>query len=122
MYYRIKNSLDAKALANKLYQEGKELCFVADRIVQIITVLDENYGSDRKPFDMGGYVLYFPTTDVYQREIGNILEFYHINPDGCEYQETIGEKPVNGMEWKEELFLLSSDDSLVLVYPMEAGK
>lgn len=122
MYYRIKNSLDAKALANKLYQEGAEMCLVADRLLEIINVLDGNYGSHRKPFDMGGYVLYFPATDVYQREIGNILDFYHINPDSYEYLETIGGKPVNGVEWKEELFLLSSDDSLVLVYPMEAGK
>ncbi|MCM1224893.1 MAG: hypothetical protein NC548_61635 [Lachnospiraceae bacterium] len=120
MYQRIKNRLDAGFLLGEMKAEGKNV-FVGERIMELTGVLDDSYGADRKAHDMGGYILYFPDAKSYEDAIVDIWEFYHIEPTLYEYAEYIGGSGENGIQWIEKLFLLSSDDSLVLVYPQEAG-
>lgn len=113
MYYRIKDSLDAKVLTGEMMAADNGMSAVAERIKKAVSVLDGSYGAYRKSVDMGGYVLYFPNQQTYREHISDILEFYHLNADDYEYSEEIG----NG--WRETLYLLSSDDSLVLIYQQE---
>lgn len=119
MYYRIKNRLDAKFLLEDMRETGENV-FVADRIMELVGILDDAYGAGRKAHDMGGYILFFPDADTYERTAVDIWEFYNLEPRGFEYMECIGESEFNDIQWVEKLFLLSSDDSLVLVYPQES--
>ena len=84
MYYRIKNQLDAEMLAEEF--EPKETgSLVMKRIVEIVETPDSAYGVERKSHDMGGYILYFPDVQTYQKSIGKIEEFHQIRRDICEY-------------------------------------
>lgn len=121
MYQRIKNRLDAKFLLADMRAQDKNV-FVGDRILELAGVLDDAYGGNRKAHDMGGYILYFPDAQTYENTVVDIWEFYNIEPTLYEYMEYIGESESNDIHWVEKLFLLSSDDSLVLVYPQEAGQ
>lgn len=121
MYQRIKNRLDAGFLLEEMRKQGKD-AFVGERIAELADVLDDAYGAVRKAHDMGGYILYFPNAQTYEDTIVDIWEFYHIEPTLYEYMECIGKSTSGNIEWIEKLFLLSSDDSLVLIYPQEAGK
>lgn len=121
MYQRIKNRLDAKFLLADMRAQGKNV-FVGDRILELAGVLDDAYGGNRKAHDMGGYILYFPDAQTYEDTVVDIWEFYNIEPTLYEYMEYIGESESNDTQWVEKLFLLSSDDSLVLVYPQKAGQ
>lgn len=121
MYYRIKNSLDARMLAEKINGNVKD-SIVAERIVEQIEVLDDAYGRHRTPYAMGGYILYFPNEKDYNKMIGEICEFYNISLNEYEYSEIIGEKPIGNTEWWEELFMLSSDDALVMIHPKEVNQ
>lgn len=119
MYQRIKNRLDAKFLLADMRAQNKNV-FVGDRILELAGVLDDAYGGNRKAYDMGGYILYFPDAQTYEDTIVDIWEFYNIEPSLYEYMEYIGESESSDIQWVEKLFLLSSDDSLVLVYPQES--
>lgn len=119
MYQRIKNRLDAKFLLADMREQGKDV-FVGDRILELAGVLDDAYGGNRKAHDMGGYILYFPDAQTYENTVVDIWEFYNIEPTLYEYMEYIGESESSDIQWVEKLFLLSSDDSLVLVYPQES--
>ena len=114
MYLRIKNRLDAKMLLIDLNKDEKNN-EIASRIAELAGTLDDNYGSLRPSYGMGGYILFFPDVLTYQREISEIMDFYGLDPALYEYKEIVGEK--SDSRWVEELYLLSSEDSLVLIYP-----
>ena len=120
MYYRIKIQLDAELLAEEFISEEHKNP-VMKRIKELIETLDLAYGAERKSHDMGGYILYFPDVQTYQKSIGKIEEFHHISQDLREYADTIAECGQENAEWIEELYLLTSEDSLVLIYPKEKG-
>lgn len=122
MYYRIKNQLDACILADEMIASGRYPRDVADRIVEITSVLDDAYGADRGAFSIGGYVFFFPDAKCYTDNVSKILSYHHVNPDAFEYSEYIGERVLeDGLYWNEELYLLGSDDSLVLIHPQEVA-
>lgn len=121
MYQRIKNRLDAKFLLAEMRAQGKNV-FVGDRILELAGVLDDAYGARRGAHDMGGNILYFPDAQTYEDTVVDIWEFYNIEPTLYEYMEYIGESESSDIQWVEKLFLLSSDDSLVLIYPQKAGQ
>lgn len=105
------------ALQREMLQSKDVPQIVIDRMGEVIKIFDDNYGAERSCFDYGGYVLYFPNEQTYQENISDILSFYHINVDDFEYSETISR--IERKEWHETLYLLSSDDGLVLIYPQE---
>ena len=72
------------------------------------------------PWSPAGYILLFTDTETYRRHISKIMEFYHLKKDLFEYSEQIVSMDDGVMEWQEELFLLSSEDSLVLIYPKDS--
>jgi hypothetical protein len=118
MYYRIQNRLDARLLLADMRKRGQDVP-IGDRILELAGTLDDAYGKDRKSTGMGGYILYFPDSETYENTIVEVWDFYHIEPREFEYQEYIGDTELNDVKWIEKLFLLSSDDSLVLVYPQK---
>lgn len=120
MYQRIKNRLDAELLSEDLQRANIDKA-VIKRIGELVAILDENYGACRSSADMGGYLLFFPDGMTYEKCYPHIMEFYHLNEEWFEYSERINERPDSGIEWWEELYLLSSDDALVLIYPKESA-
>lgn len=116
MYYRIKNRLDAKHLLAEIRLTGGNVA-VGDRILELAGILDDAYGERRKSSDMGGYILYFPDIKTYEDTVVDLWDYYNIEPREFEYVEEIGENQNSDIQWAEKLFLLSSDDSLVFIYP-----
>ncbi len=107
MYQRIMNNLDVKNISSapKLIEE---------RMTELTNILSESYGVDRTPIDMGGYILFFPTNEDVMRSMDSVMEYYDLDSKIMEYQD---EYEVDKHKWIEELYILTSDDSLVLIYP-----
>ena len=118
MYFRIKNQLDAYALMEDIRCEDPLL---ADRIGEIAAMCDANYSGHRSSRDMGGYLLFFPTKQGYDEQIGKILNYYHLDRSLNEYEEIVGERAIGNIKWHEKMWLLSSDDALVCIFPEEVG-
>lgn len=88
---------------------------VIGRVREQINILDEAYGSTRGSRDMGGYILFFSDKASYDENIDELLAFYNINKDLYEYSDCINEG--QDIKWMEELYMLGSDDALVLIHP-----
>lgn len=115
MYQRIKNKTDLEIMKKSLKAEKLEDA-VLKRIEELVEVLDREYGCRRGSSDMGGYVLLFTDRETYENHISKLLECYHLAETLPEYTERISGTE-DGRKWQEELYLLSSDDALVLVCP-----
>lgn len=113
MYYRIKNWLDARAVAVKMERDDMDGT-VADRIREIAETLDSNYGALRSVHADGGYILFFPTREIYEELIEPLEELYNLEAGKREYLDYIGR---DGL-WCEELYLFT-EEALVLIYPKE---
>lgn len=120
MYYRILNELDVNML---------ERCEIVNQVImarvrEIIETLGQAYGYNRGSKDMGGYALVFTSYVEYTENIEDILSFYKLDNDLSEYQDVIVsiEKDIERTQWVEQLFMLSSDDALVIIYPMIESK
>lgn len=118
MYQRIMNSLDADILAEELKAKGMDKAVIS-RVKQLITILDRNYGQYRGNADMGGYILFFENIQTYRNYFEKVIDFYHLDKNMYEYSECIRNGQQSGTEWHEEMYLLSSDDALVFIYPCE---
>ena len=126
MYYRIKHRFEAKLLLGEMREKGKQV-FVGDRILEQASVIDDNYNDSQKcggrnRWDYGGYVLFFPDEESYERAAVEIWDFYNIDPTMYEYADFVGDSEMTETQWIEKLFLLGSDDSLLLIYPRRADK
>lgn len=117
MYQRIKNKLDLEIVEKFLKAEKVEQA-VLKRVEELVEVLDREYGCCRGSSDMGGYVLLFTDRETYENYVSKLMECYHLEKTLSEYTERISGTE-DGKQWREELYLLSSDDALVLVYPAE---
>ena len=120
MYHRIKNKMDAEIIKEALESEKTDRA-VMERIDGIIDVLDKEYGSCRGSSDMGGYILLFTDMRTYERYIMKIMEFYHLDKESYEYSNQLGGEGDGTEQWQEELYLLSSDDALVIIHPIVQG-
>lgn len=116
MYYRLKNRLDYESLQEDM-REDNPLKKVSDRIEEIIDTLDDNYGAHRNSRDMGGYLLLFQSEENYEKLKMQILSFYQLDIKDYEYSETLIEDKEYNVEWWEELYMLSSDDAIVIMHP-----
>lgn len=116
MYYRLKNRLDFESLQEDI-GEDNSLKIVSDRIEEIIDTLDDNYGAHRNSRAMGGYLLLFQSEENYEELKMQILSFYQLDIKDYEYSETLIEDKEYNVEWWEELYMLSSDDAIVIMHP-----
>ena len=119
MYQRIMNKLDAEIVEDALKIDMVSGT-VIERIKDLVLILDGEYGSHRSSSDMGGYILLFTEMQSYEKFHARIIEFYHLDKDLYEYSEMIGSAEDGTVQWWEELYLLSSDDALVLIYPKDS--
>ena len=113
MFYRIKNWLDARAVAALIDRENMDNT-VGDRIQEIAETLDSAYGALRPAHANGGYILFFPSREIYEELVEPLEELYNIDPEQREYLDFIGR---DGL-WCEELYLFT-EEALVFVYPKE---
>ena len=116
MYQRIKNKLDMEIIKDFLESEQTNQNVVR-RMEELTDILDGAYDGSRGAFDMGGYILFFGDRQTYEDHIAKIMEFYHLDRDLAEYSRQTEGTADSTVQWREELYLLSSDDSLVLIYP-----
>ena len=116
MYYRLMNRLDYESLQEDM-REDNPLKKVSDRIEEIIDTLDDNYGAQRNSKAMGGYLLLFQSEENYEELKMQILSFYQLDINDYEYSETLIEDKEYNVEWWEELYMLSSDDAIVIMHP-----
>ena len=116
MYQRIMNKLDAELFSEELERKNID-SIVIERMKELAGMLDDRYGVCRGSADMGGYILFFHDGRDYGKCIPHILQFYHMDGELFEYSEQINENTASDVEWWEELYLLSSEDALVLIYP-----
>lgn len=91
---------------------------VLERLKEQIKTLDGNYGSERNlDADLGGYAVLFSGFSITeQTERRNLLEKYHASEEEHEYREEIMHK--GRCVWVEELYILSSDYSIIFFYPI----
>ena len=121
MYYRIKNKFEVDLLHPEL-ERNNVPSIIQDRMLEITDVLDSDYGATRSSTAYGGYVLYFPTCDDYSIMAPVILQNYNIDPNLAEYDDLLWSSTAGTeLEWHEELFLMSSEDSLVFIFPKLPG-
>lgn len=116
MYQRVMNRLDAEIFAEELEKQGIEQ-IVVSRMKEVVATLDDAYGMYRSFKSMGGYILFFKDEVSYKKTFEQIMSFYNLDKELYEYSDCISERQDTGVEWWEELYLLSSEDSLVLIHP-----
>lgn len=117
MFLRIVNRLDIDCMetmiADAIKQDNLKKT-VIDRIKKATDILDESYGKERMPYDMGGYV--FLVTEVQEQEEARkkIIGCYHAGQK-LEYSDILCEG--QGIQWHEDLYLITDDDSIMIIYP-----
>ena len=115
MYYIIGNMEQFEAFSASY--EAMVPIQVSDRLKKRVETLDGSYGIGRNlEADLGGYTVLFPTFGfTEQTERKAILEKYHVSEEEFEYQEKIVQS--SKCVWIEELYILSSDYSIIFFYP-----
>ena len=61
--------------------------------------------------------LYFPTENDYKTSLNTLAEVYHFDPWIYEFDDLLWEEQSTGYVWKRRLYMLSSDDALLMIYP-----
>lgn len=120
MYARIVNELDYKWLKENIRGEisVKNVAdAVMNKIENIVQSLDTCYGSARSASDMGGNVFVLTDDSVSMQQYEDILQSYHILKDAEEYSDIICRE--DNKEWLCELYMIGSDDALVIIYVRE---
>lgn len=84
---------------------------VIEKALEIVSILDENYGETRNKGDLGGYVLIAETPEDVET-IKELIDFQYILP---EYVDLIACQ--NSGNYTNSLMLLSSDYSISLLIP-----
>ena len=123
MYYRIMHAFEAKLLLKEMANSGINKN-VGYEILEQATILDSNYNrhdkrGGRNRNDFGGYVLFFPDEQSYEAGIVEIWDHYKISPELYEYADYIVGTETEHTQWIEKLYLINSDEGLVLIYPQE---
>ncbi|SEV93628.1 hypothetical protein [[Clostridium] fimetarium] len=128
MYYKIVNHFDIECLedfnqyqllkTNVIDEKDKLRNFanVIENAKSTIETFDDNYGATRHPgADLGGYVLIFPTIEHTELFLEKIMGQYSLQPECVEFQDILEQD--GKMEWVMQIYILSSDYCLVLIFP-----
>ena len=85
--------------------------------LEALTILDEEYGTDRDPItDLGGYVVILES----QEDIQQLAELHNIDLAKNPYLEFVDFiYPEKGSRYTASLFLLSSDYGLIIILPYD---
>ncbi len=118
MFLRLKNLVDYEIIKDDMDAMVCDSC-VGERVKEVLTILDDSYGKARTSRDMGGYVFLFSNETTYNASIDKILINSNIQTSMCEYSDIISSS--QDITWKEELYLVSSDDSITVIHPVVGG-
>lgn len=118
MFLRLKNLVDYEVIKDDI---DAMVCdgSVGERVKEVLTILDDSYGKARTSRDMGGYVFLFSDEITYNASIDRILTNSNIQTSVYEYSDIISSS--QDITWKEELYLVSSDDSITVIHPVVGG-
>ncbi|WP_125142161.1 hypothetical protein [Clostridium transplantifaecale] len=119
MYYIIGTENQYKNVTDELLNYIPEK--VCGLLHERVKTFDSYYGAHRDlEKDLGGYCAVFPTMQVTDNNTySNLLKKHFIRLEDWEYQDYIVcDKSI----WCEELYILSSDYSLIIIYPCEEEK
>ena len=116
MFLRLKNLNDYDAVLEYLQSQISDVN-VLQRMREVLQVLDDNYGAERGSTAMGGYIFWFESNKAYQEYCEKMLSAYGLHINAYEYSDEIGNEKQR--TWTEELYLLGSDDSIVVLRPKE---
>lgn len=84
----------------------------------LITILDENYGKDRHPnTDLGGFSYVLPTVKDYYASYDKIIQKHNMEELPFEFEEEVSSGKT--IEFVQAVYQLSSDYSIILLYPKE---
>ena len=133
MYFKVINRFDVEALQQEaearllwsdecLTTNDKEVYTKAlSGVSEIISILDSAYRADRDAeADLGGFVYLFPSIKDYQVYIEKIKEYHHMTGIIAEFTDILSEN--ERFQIVSETYILSSDYSIVMVYPMKTKK
>ena len=118
MFCRIGNHLDLELFQSEVSVMLAEISeenqkAISESVEAFVAVLCDEYGEKRNSESVGGFVmlLYGPNSKE-QRE--KILSYYNLTEESYEYRDLVCQEG-NG-DWVAELFVMSTDYNLVLLY------
>lgn len=114
MRLRLMNKLDLDGIGGNMediFQNPAVVASVWGRVQTAVEILDTTYGGQRSATDMGGFV-FLATLEQDKKEI---LDFYSLEEKLAEYSDTIIQ--TGSVTWHEELYLRSSEDAVIIIYP-----
>lgn len=120
MYLRLKNKTDLEGFSVLFEQHGKKPLY--ELMMEDIEVLDTAYGVGRLAYSMGGYLFYFPTENDFKTSLDALAEVYRFDPWIDEFDDFLWKEPNTGYVWKRRLYMLSSDDAMLMIYPELTSK
>lgn len=89
---------------------------IVDRVEEIISMLDDAYGTDRAESDQGGIIMLFTKLEDYIKKRDRIMSRYYLRESDYEYSDEFWGDSDKKTCWTERLYLRSSEDALVLIY------
>lgn len=132
MYYKLVNQKDLNDFKDRVRRKElpevndwneediNAILVTLDDLSELLGILDSEYGESRHPeFDLGGFSYVFITIQDYERYQKEIFAKHHMENLESEYEDTLGQG--TNIEFVREVFLLSSDYSMILVYPRKRG-
>lgn len=85
-------------------------------ISNTLNILDQNYGADRKIEDDGGYIAVIINKNcVIIDEYQKLLDKHNLKREYAEFEDIIC-KDQKGREWKADLYIVSSDYGVTIIY------
>lgn len=115
MYLRLKIKPDLEGFSVFFEEQGKKPLY--EMMMEDMEILDNAYGVGRQSYSMGGYLLYFPTEEDYKVSLDSLVAVYGFEPMMYEYEDLLWEEQSTGYTWRRRLYMLSSDDALIFVFP-----
>ncbi|KAI4442331.1 hypothetical protein FMM80_23000 [Schaedlerella arabinosiphila] len=89
---------------------------VVNEVVHSISIFDTYYGAGRNvDNDHGGFLLLYTDFPESRKSFQPVLSRYHVSLDDAEFQNIIHRTET--VVWYSELYLISSDYAIIIIYP-----
>ncbi len=120
MYIRLKNQYDLESLKPIFMEQNQIILY--EKIKEDLLILDNAYGVSRSVSAYGGYIILCIDPDDYTNDIQIFCKIYQFDCEAYEYLDNVWNDSNTNIMWKKILFLLGSDDSLLIYYPTRLCK
>ena len=91
---------------------------LVERLTDYVVILDAEYSADRESFAQGGYVFFISNCEEAETAREEIIRCYNLDGQ-LEFGNVFLKCEDTKEIWKEELYLRSSDDAVVIIYPLK---